>query len=298
MSHAVELVAGMTAGAATAAILHPLDTVKVRFQAFEGRTGLQSGGPYASSLALVAHVVRTEGPLALYRGVVPATVASGFAWGAYLGMYSFYKPLLSTWPQGNLLAAVASGATCVVLTNPLWLIKLRVQLDATQQGPLAAAAGILRKDGVAGLFRGLVPALLLTSNGAIQLAAYEELKAMNRAHRGSQGDTFEHLVMGAGSKIVATLVTYPLQVAKTRMQREVCFLAWRHAADSAHAQRQASTSAEYAQLTRTMALIYKREGARGFYKGITANMLRSAPNSALIFAIYEAVKDRLGAFIS
>jgi len=65
------------------------------------------------------------------------------------------------------------------------------------------------------------------------------------------------------------------------------------------AQRQAGTSAEYAQLTRTMALIFKREGARGFYKGITANMLRSAPNSALIFAIYEAVKDRLlSSFVS
>lgn len=45
---------------------------------------------------------------------------------------------------------------------------------------LDAVRVILREEGIMGFYRGLVPALLLTSHGAVQFAVYEQLKATFR----------------------------------------------------------------------------------------------------------------------
>ncbi len=82
--------------------------------------------------------------------------------------------------------------------------------------------------------------------------------------------------MGGFSKILATLMTYPFQVTKTRMQRE------RLAGD-----------VEYTQTWSSFRKIARNEGVLGFYKGLGANLLRVAPSSAVIFAIYERTKSEL-----
>ena len=75
----------------------------------------------------------------------------------------------------------------VFLTNPFWLIKLRMQLQmkqASQQlnikqpynGIFDAARTIVREEGFLGLYKGTGPALLLTSHGGVQFVVYEFLR--------------------------------------------------------------------------------------------------------------------------
>ena len=66
-----------------------------------------------------------------------------------------------------------------------------------------------------GLYRGVGPALLLTSHGAVQFAVYEELR---RIEVPAGLAPVWHLAIGAASKGVATTVTYPYQVIKSRIQ--------------------------------------------------------------------------------
>ena len=185
----------------------------------------------------------------------------------------------------NVVAGIAAGSSTVMFMNPLWLIKVRMQLQedpglSGQKPKYASAVSafriILKEDGVRGLFRGLLPALLLTTNGAIQLAAYEELKRINLDYRQSESNTGDHLLMGATSKVIATLITYPFQVTKTRMQRE-----------------RTPGHEGYQRTLSSIKRISKFEGLRGFYKGLTANLVRVVPSSALIFAVYEETKYRL-----
>jgi solute carrier family 25 folate transporter 32 len=81
-------------------------------------------------------------------------------------------------------AATEASAVAVMFTNPLWLVKTRIQLQLVRndagnyRGLWDALRRIVAEEGVAGLYKGLVPALMLTSHGAVQFAAYEEMKAM------------------------------------------------------------------------------------------------------------------------
>lgn len=136
-----------------------------------------------------------------------------------------------------------AGVLVTLATNPLWVVKTRMQLDSTNVAPAAvrkaaahatpaartsaamglpaAVRSVLRSDDLAGFYRGLGPALLLCSHGAVQMMAYEELKGMRRRSLEAAGGThvphLDSLVMGAVAKLAASSFTYPLQVRSTCM---------------------------------------------------------------------------------
>ncbi len=83
---------------------------------------------------------------------------------------------------------------------------------------------IYLEEGIYGLYKGLIPALLLTSHGAIQLTIYEKLKQKAERYRAVQQKSSAQpawlsLVLGGMSKIIASILTYPYQVIKSRLQQ-------------------------------------------------------------------------------
>jgi solute carrier family 25 folate transporter 32 len=123
---------------------------------------------------------------------------------------------------------------------------------------------------------------VLTSNGALQFCVYEELKHLVISHQGSgrqsesELTSMQFLAMGAASKVVASVITYPPQVVKTRIQ-----------------QRQTDGNAKYTTALQTCRRVYANEGIRGFYKGLGPTQLRVAPQAAITFAAYENIKRLL-----
>ena len=88
---------------------------------------------------------------------------------------------------------------------------------------------IVREEGVAGLYKGVVPSLFLTSHGAIQFAVYEWLKkvvsgsglggssrqngqAANPNPNPNGQPAWVSVLNGGAAKIVASTITYPYQV--------------------------------------------------------------------------------------
>jgi hypothetical protein len=82
-----------------------------------------------------------------------------------------------------------------------------------------AVRSIYMREGLVGFYRGIGPALLLCSHGAIQILSYEELKALWKQGV-DKWSTLGHIVpshsepflTGAAAKLVASAFTYPLQV--------------------------------------------------------------------------------------
>ena len=86
---------------------------------------------------------------------------------------------------------------------------------------------------------------------------------------------------------VASTVTYPLQVVKSRIQQPNRSIELTSAGDVRIVKR------DYAGLVRTIQRMWKVEGLTGFFKGAVPNALRVAPSAAVTFLVYESMMDTL-----
>ena len=198
------MVAGLSGGCVSTCLLLPLDNIKVRMQVNEDKkiTRKISGSSFHfESIRIFRGILRHEGVRGLYQGLGPALVGSGVSWGGYFFLYEGFKKQLRDYKEktnrtndltltsmDNFKLACAAGAVMVGLTNPLWLIKLRIQLQMKRSsehlklthkpytGMADATRTIIKEEGFLALYKGAGPALLLTSHGGVQFVCYEFLK--------------------------------------------------------------------------------------------------------------------------
>jgi len=144
---------------------------------------------------------------------------------------------------------------------------------------LDAALTIYRSEGWRAFFRGLLPSLLGIAHVAVQFPLYEELKRW--ANHGSDEPlpARQILFCSAIAKMTASVVTYPHEVIRTRLQ-----LIKRPVVASA-----AGTPQSYPRIgiIKTAKSIVRNEGWRSLYRGLSVNLVRTVPNSAVTMLTYE-----------
>ncbi|KAG4125373.1 hypothetical protein ERO13_D10G091500v2 [Gossypium hirsutum] len=284
--------AGAVAGFATVAAMYPLDIVRTRFQVNDGR--VTNFPAYKNTAHAIFTITRLEGLKGLYAGFLPAVLGSTVSWGLYFFFYGRAKQRYSKnreekLSSGHHLASAAeAGALVSLCTNPIWLIKTRLQLQnplhqsRRYSGIYDALRTILREEGWTALYKGLGPGLLMVSHGAIQFTAYEELRRImvdyKEKKQKSEGasnllNSFDYALLGGSSKIAAILITYPFQVIRTRAQQRPSKEGIPRYMNSWHVVKETA----------------RFEGIRGFYKGITPNLLKNVPASSITFIVYENV---------
>lgn len=288
--------AGAVAGFATVAAMHPLDVVRTRFQVHDGRA---SNLPtYKNTVHAVLTIARFEGLRGLYAGFYPAVLGSTVSWGLY---FFFYGRAKQRYARGrddklsaglHLASAAEAGGLVCLCTNPIWLVKTRLQLQnplhQTRQysGFYDALRTIMREEGWRALYRGIVPSLLLVSHGAIQFTAYEELRTVfvglkeMKRNSGDQHDlltSIDYAILGGSSKVAAILFTYPVQVIRARLQQRPNKNGTPRYMDSWHVIKETT----------------RFEGLRGFYKGVTPSLLKNVPAASITFIVYENVLNLL-----
>ncbi|ODM20466.1 hypothetical protein SI65_03519 [Aspergillus cristatus] len=303
----VETVAGFTAGIVSTLCLHPLDLVKTRLQ-----VDRSSSSRIGGSLRVIRDISRHEGGVAaFYRGLSPNIIGNSTSWALYFFCYGKAKEVARTFraydgqdltSSDYFAASGTAGLLTAILTNPIWVIKTRM-LSTGSRAPGAyssVATGvkqILQTEGVAGFYRGLLPALFGVSHGALQFMAYEQLKiyrskmstipttlssdndaAKNPDHRRTLGN-IDFFVISGLSKTFAGCVTYPYQVLRSRLQTYDAHLVYRGASDA-------------------IAQIWAREGLAGFYKGLGPNLFRVLPSTWVTFLVYENTKVYLPRLVS
>jgi len=184
----------------------------------------------------------------------------------------------------SFIAGGFGGVSAVLVGHPFDLTKTRLQTAAP--GVYTGAVDVVRKtlarDGVTGMYRGMVPPLLgVTPIFAMSFWAYDASKKLILAvtpdrETGSLSTT-ELAAAGFLSAVPTTLVTAPVERAKVLLQ----------------VQGQGGSSHQYKGVFDVMKHLYREGGIRSIFRGTGATLARDGPGSAAYFAAYEVTKKAL-----
>ena len=176
-------------------------------------------------------IYREESPRALFKGlgptlvgVVPARSINFFTYGngKQIIANNFNHGHENSWV--HLTAAAIAGIATGTATNPIWVVKTRLQLDAHKPelagarsffgGSATMVRQIFREAGVRGFYKGLSASYLGVTEGTIQWVLYERLKRLTAGTKGKGGvQEWLGMIGSAGAaKCVASLITYPHEV--------------------------------------------------------------------------------------
>ncbi|KAK2965216.1 hypothetical protein RJ640_019971 [Escallonia rubra] len=294
--------AGAAAGVIAATFVCPLDVIKTRLQV-HGVPSLANGSVRGSLIVgSLEQIFQKEGMRGMYRGLSPTVLALLPNWAVYFTIYDQLKSFLSSDDEhhqlsigANMIAASGAGAATTIVTNPLWVVKTRLQTQGMRvvgvvpySSTLSALRRIAHEEGIRGLYSGLVPALAGISHVAIQFPTYEKIK-IYLADRGNT--TMDKLgardvaVASSVSKIFASTLTYPhedkncvillvnyLQVVRSRLQEQ-----------GHHSEKR------YSGVVDCIKKVFQQEGIPGFYRGCATNLLRTTPAAVITFTSFEMI---------
>ncbi|KAI9595641.1 mitochondrial carrier domain-containing protein [Syncephalis fuscata] len=298
----LHFIAGGVGGTAGAVLTCPLEVVKTRMQSsLYKHTATVSRLPFLirplTPFVDIGHILtsfyRQEGFAALFKGLGPNLVGVIPSRAIQFAVYGNGKQFLTNMNGGqessliHLTAASTAGICTATLTNPIWLVKTRMQLQAsnssttarTYKNSLDCVVQVVRNEGIRGLYRGLSASYLGVTEGAIQWVLYERCKKFVRDRHARKAESMaatdnnehwlEMLGAAAVAKLCAALSTYPHEVVRTRL-REV-------------------SQRKYHGLASTFMTIWREEGFTALYGGLPAHLLRVVPNAAIMFLCYEAI---------
>ncbi|CAD5210910.1 unnamed protein product [Bursaphelenchus okinawaensis] len=268
---------GSIAGATGATAVYPIDLVKTRMQ--NQRTGSVIGEVmYKNSWDCFKKVVKFEGVLGLYRGLLPQIVGVAPEKAIKLTMNDLVRDKLSKdgripiWAE--ILAGGTAGASQVVFTNPLEIVKIRLQVAGEIQG--GAKVGVfqvLKELGLFGLYRGARACFLRDIPfSAIYFPVYAHAKKNSADDRGLNGPGSLFASAFIAGVPAAALVT-PADVIKTRLQV---------------AARAGQTT--YDGVIDCFRKVMKEEGGSALWKGTAARVCRSSPQFAVTLLTYELLQ--------
>ncbi|KAF8642025.1 hypothetical protein AX16_009746 [Volvariella volvacea WC 439] len=184
----------------------------------------------------------------------------------------------------SFIAGGFGGVAAVLVGHPFDLTKTRLQTapPGTYTGAFDVVKKTLARDGITGLYRGMVPPLLgVTPIFAVSFWAYDASKQLILAltpNRASSGLSIGELATaGFLSAVPTTLVTAPVERAKVLLQ----------------VQGQGGAQTQYKGVADVIKHLYKEGGVRSIYRGTGATLARDGPGSAAYFAAYEITKRAL-----
>uniref|UniRef100_A0AAZ3PRG1 Solute carrier family 25 member 36-A n=1 Tax=Oncorhynchus tshawytscha TaxID=74940 RepID=A0AAZ3PRG1_ONCTS len=188
--------------------------------------------------------------------------------------------------QVHMVSAGLAGFTAITATNPIWLIKTRLQLDARNRGERRMNAfecmrRVYQTEGWRGFYRGMSASYAGISETVIHFVIYESIKrklmeskaqaSMDQDEDESVKDASDFVGMmlaAATSKTCATSIAYPHEVIRTRLREE---------------------GSKYRSFFQTLLTVPKEEGYRALYRGLTTHLVRQIPNTAIMMSTYEMV---------
>jgi len=276
-----------------ALVCHPLDTIKVRMQL--SRRARAPGAKPIGFIGTGMSIVKRETPLGLYKGLGAVLTGIVPKMAIRFTSYEWYKQALAddsgkVSGKATFLAGLAAGVTeAVLVVTPMEVIKIRLQaqhhsmadpLDIPKYRNAAHALyTVVKEEGVGALYRGVsLTALRQGTNQAANFTAYSQFRQWLQEYQGTVDlPGWQTSIIGLISGAMGPFSNAPIDTIKTRLQKTPA-----QPGDTA-----------LGRITNISKDMWKQEGARSFYKGITPRVMRVAPGQAVTFTVYEYLKGLL-----
>ncbi|KAM4558317.1 electrogenic aspartate/glutamate antiporter SLC25A12, mitochondrial-like isoform 1-T1 [Odontesthes bonariensis] len=270
---------GSIAGATGATAVYPIDLVKTRMQNQRSTGSFVGELMYKNSFDCAKKVLRFEGFFGFYRGLLPQLIGVAPEKAIKLTMNDFIRDKFTTQDDtiplpAEILAGGCAGASQVVFTNPLEIVKIRLQVAGEiTTGPRVSALSVVRDLGFLGLYKGAKACFLRDIPfSAIYFPVYAHTKAKMADEDGRLG-ALQLLTAGAIAGVPAASLVTPADVIKTRLQV---------------AARAGQTT--YSGVIDCFQKIMKEEGFKAFWKGAGARVFRSSPQFGVTLVTYELLQ--------
>uniref|UniRef100_A0A8V0ZSJ0 Solute carrier family 25 member 12 n=2 Tax=Gallus gallus TaxID=9031 RepID=A0A8V0ZSJ0_CHICK len=270
---------GSIAGAVGATAVYPIDLVKTRMQNQRSTGSVVGELMYKNSFDCFKKVLRFEGFFGLYRGLLPQLIGVAPEKAIKLTVNDFVRDKF-TKKDGSIplpaeiLAGGCAGASQVIFTNPLEIVKIRLQVAGEiTTGPRVSALSVMKDLGLLGLYKGAKACFLRDIPfSAIYFPVYAHSKLMLADENGHVGG-LNLLAAGAIAGVPAASLVTPADVIKTRLQV---------------AARAGQTT--YSGVIDCFGKILREEGPSAFWKGAAARVFRSSPQFGVTLVTYELLQ--------
>lgn len=297
----VAFLAGGLAGAISRTVVSPFERVKILLQV---QSSSESYGGGVTSA--VKQIYQEEGVKGLFRGnglnCIRVFPYSAVQFLVYEGCkkYMFHVDDRNTDQRLSTAQRLFGGALCggasVFATYPLDLVRTRLaiqtanlrKLQKAKANSIAKPPGVwqvmratyLQEGGIRGLYRGVWPTNLgVVPYVALNFCVYEQLREFVPTNGDTGSSSMYMLAIGAISGGVAQTATYPFDLLRRRFQ--------------VLAMGQSELGFKYSGVIDALITIGKTEGVRGYYRGLTANLFKVIPSTAVSWLVYELARDSL-----
>lgn len=239
---------------------------------------------HLNTFQLIQFLISKEGVASLYRGLIPVMQSSCISNFVYFYCFHLLKSLRSKDAQSaaaDLLLGAIAGSINVLSTTPFWVVNTRLKMqgincDLPYNDLISGLKYIAQKEGIQKLWSGTCASLMLVANPAIQFSVYEAIKRyLTKIHGKESPSVLYYFFLGAIAKLVATFVTYPLQLVQTKM---------RHGNDEIR-----KNLPPNAGTFDVLLYILKSKGIAGLFSGFEAKVWQTVLTAALMFASYEKI---------
>lgn len=281
------MIAGGVAGLVSRFVIAPLDVVKIRLQLQPHSLsdplscdGIK-GPIYKGVFSTLRSIARDEGIRALWKGNIPAEVMyvayGGIQFTTYRTLTQAQALLPARFPESveSFVSGAGAGAVATTATYPLDLLRTRFAAQGTERiykGLISSLSEINRHEGPSGFFRGL-------SAAVGQIVPYMGLFFMSYEffHQYIGGKTLPFgsgdATAGVFASVFAKTAVFPLDLVRKRLQVQ----------GPTRARYIHTNIPEYNRgVIRALATIWRNEGYRGWYRGLTVSLLKVSPDPSIL----------------
>jgi len=177
----------------------------------------------------------------------------------------------------------AASMTAEVATIPVDTVKVRLQVQTAQtalpgaihyNGAFDCVAKIIKNEGLKGLYKGLVPALLRqASYSSLRMGVYEPIRNVVSGDN-PKPEFLQKVLAGGLAGGLGIAIANPTELVKIRMQADKVGTRYRGTLDA-------------------FQQIVKNEGVLGLWRGVSPNIQRAIIVNAAELATYDQAKETL-----